>query len=411
MGKFPLFLLLSLFTGCLWPEDDGKQDPLKNSRYQSWDTVLTNDAKNVLDPVIVSRSVLSGGGDALLSGFLNKCLRDKEVRIGFIGGSVTEGALAAEINKRYSTLFTEFMHKALPETDIVEINAGIGATNSRFGASRIAVDILSKNPDLIVIDFAVNDNPFDSNLTLSSMEGIIRQCLKQNVPAILISFMNSSGNEQNQRLHARVGRHYITPHISYRNALWPEIEAGRMNWSDFAADEVHPSDTGHFAAAYFLFDFFKRKLESGIKKYPEFSLRPPLTSDIYEWASIYKEGDKDIQVLSLGGWSQGLRELGRIGFESDSAGVEMILEIEARELTVLYPISKTRNATVEVSLDGIPMDTLNNYFAEDWGGGMLKPYQVYSGAAIDKRRLSFRHLQGRDFQIQYLLPASGPSGY
>ena len=37
------------------------------------------------------------------------------------------------------------------------INAGIGATDSDYGCLRVQRDVLSQNPDLVIVEFAVND--------------------------------------------------------------------------------------------------------------------------------------------------------------------------------------------------------------------------------------------------------------
>jgi hypothetical protein len=44
------------------------------------------------------------------------------------------------------------------------VNAGIGATDSDYGSLRAQRDVLSKNPDLVIIEFAVNDIGGDTTL-------------------------------------------------------------------------------------------------------------------------------------------------------------------------------------------------------------------------------------------------------
>lgn len=66
-----------------------------------------------------------------------------------------------------------------------------------------------------------------------------------------------------------VGRHYALPMLSFRDAVWPQIEAGHLAWRDVIADTVHPNDLGHRQAAQLCTSFFDRVLREP----------PPQTSD------------------------------------------------------------------------------------------------------------------------------------
>ncbi|MEX0670490.1 MAG: SGNH/GDSL hydrolase family protein [Pirellulales bacterium] len=48
------------------------------------------------------------------------------------------------------------------------VNAGIGATNSHYGAARVQTDVLARDPDLVIVEFAVND--FDNRDFAESYE-------------------------------------------------------------------------------------------------------------------------------------------------------------------------------------------------------------------------------------------------
>ena len=135
-----------------------------------------------------------------------------------------------------------------PQAQVTFVNAGIGATGCNFGALRAQRDLLSKRPDFVVVEYACNDA--NTQAAAETLEGLLRQILKQpNQPAVIMLFMMARGGRNAQEWHSKVGRHYGLPMVSFRDAFWPEIEAGRMKWEDVIADQVHPNDRGHACCA------------------------------------------------------------------------------------------------------------------------------------------------------------------
>ena len=74
----------------------------------------------------------------------------KEVRIGYLGGSIT-----AQAGWRPKTL--KWFQEQYPNATISEINAAIGGTGSDLGVFRLRHDVLRHKPDLLFVEFAVND--------------------------------------------------------------------------------------------------------------------------------------------------------------------------------------------------------------------------------------------------------------
>lgn len=129
------------------------------------------------------------------------------------------------------------------------ISAGLGGTGSMYGALRAGRDLLSNLPDFVVVEFAVNDNWTDGE----AFEDLVRQILAQpNFPAVLLLFMMWEKRGNDQEIQSKVGAHYRLPTVSFRDAIWPEMEADRLKWSEYIVDNVHPTDAGHVAAARFI---------------------------------------------------------------------------------------------------------------------------------------------------------------
>jgi len=193
---------------------------------------------------IFTRSQLDPGNTARLQHVLAKARVGEPVVVSVIGGSITAGAKATRSARRYGNIIAEWWREQFPESEIKFVNAGIGATGSNIGAHRAQKDLIAHHPDFVVVEYAANDP--NTEAAAESMEGLVRQILKQpNSPAVVLLFTMHQGGGNAQEWHSKVGRHYGLPMVSYRDALWPEIQAGRMKWEDVEADVVHPNDRGH----------------------------------------------------------------------------------------------------------------------------------------------------------------------
>ena len=160
-----------------------------------FDTSFAVNSLIMPDTEAITRSIVSRGNLERLQFFLSKAQSGQPLRIGCIGGSITGGAMATAEERRYINRLGSFLSRLFPKSDFTVINAGIGATNSRFGCSRVHDDLFIENPDLIIIEYVVNDSWSDPVLNIQALEGLVRQCLKlDSVPMILLFTMEFTGD-------------------------------------------------------------------------------------------------------------------------------------------------------------------------------------------------------------------------
>jgi GDSL-like Lipase/Acylhydrolase family len=219
-----------------------------------------------------------------------------------------------------------------PQCEFRLVNAGAGGTGSMYGALRADKDLLFAKPDLVVIEFAVNDNWTDGE----AYEGLVRQILAQpNSPAVVLLFMMWERGGNDQEMQAKVGAHYHLPMVSFRDAMWPEMAAGRMKWSDYIVDTVHPNDAGHAAAARFL----TAMCETGMKAArTTFNAGDPLPSPLHSLAfqQVEWRDAADLVPALNKGWRQtvdddskpiwvGAERAARISFDWWGTGLVAVL--------------------------------------------------------------------------------------
>ncbi len=352
-----------------------------------------------LDADIVARSVVDMGNTARLQCVMAKARRGEPVTIGVIGGSITQGALASAPEKCWGALTADWWRAAFPKAQVTFVNAGIGATCSDLGAHRVGSHLLSKKPDVVVVEYAVNDaiNP----LAAETLEGLLRQILcTPNTPAVILFFTMGKDGNSRQEEHVRVGRHYGLPMASLKDALWPEVQSGRIPWTDFEADDVHPNDLGHHYSAQLiggLLDRVKVALapdDQSIATIPP--IPAPLISDLFEHTQLYNAAS--ITPSRNEGWEKTAEDpFFGAGWKAIQPGSVIEFEIEGKAVSLLTWRIKGPMGRAEAWVDNGQPIKLEGWFDATWGGFM--PFQLMArDLNPGKHTLHVRLLEERDAQ-------------
>ncbi len=118
-----------------------------------------------------SRQTIEVSARGGLPNFTAKLKSGKSVKIGYLGGSITA-------QPGWRVLSREWFQNKYPKAKISEINAAIGGTGSNLGVFRVEHDVLCQKPDLLFVEFAVNDGRTLPANIRKSMEGIVRKTWK-----------------------------------------------------------------------------------------------------------------------------------------------------------------------------------------------------------------------------------------
>jgi len=180
------------------------------------------------------------GNTARLKAVMNRAATGEAVIVMSIGGSITEGAKAEGREYCYASLTADWW-KAHFE-NVIAKNAGIGATGSVIGAYRAGTDLLAYKPDVVIIEFAVNDAKGGDYI--GEYESIVRRCLIQGA-AVMLLFLPRQDRCDVRAVHREIGRHYGLPMFSITDALEKHIDANQLCWEDYSPDAVHPNREGH----------------------------------------------------------------------------------------------------------------------------------------------------------------------
>ena len=173
--------------------------------------------------------------ESALYNVMRKAQNRQRVTIAFIGGSITKGTMSFGSRDRslrkkltYVDFCRDWWSKKFPKADLRLINAGIGATDSYLGVHRVQQDVLDKKPDLVIVEFAVNDSKTAEHK--QAYENLVRKILdSETKPAVLLLFMSKMNGQSCQLQQAQIGMHYNLPMLSYGNVINDMVKIGRAH--------------------------------------------------------------------------------------------------------------------------------------------------------------------------------------
>ena len=305
----------------------------------------------VTTPSIMQRGIVSHGDWNRLEAVMAKARRGEEICVAAIGGSITAGGLQTKDPKnRYIARVANWFTQIFPKAKVRFVNAGIGGTNSLYGAMRVQRDVLSKKPDLVILEYAVNDNhPVPT--FWASYEGVLRQIMREpQQPAVVQLFFMQRKGENAQETQHMLGRHYDLPMVSFRDAWWPEIYSGRAKWEVMYADVVHPNDTGHILASELLIALLQevnaRPRHSAVAGHQE--LPAPMITDLF--ANCRYAQYADLKPTQNNGWTLTPDGTKWESPATTDGGIEF--GFEGRLLFMGYDIDEEAERFATFSIDG-----------------------------------------------------------
>lgn len=328
------------------------------------------------------RGIHMGDPDRLKS-VLKKAKDEKDVVLGFLGGSITQGSLSSTPQTCYAYLVYQWWKKTFPKAGVTYINAGIGGTSSLFGAVRCREDILMDKPDLVIVDFTVNDE--DTDFFMETYESLMRRLLNASPDLAVLALCNvfyGDGRSAWKR-HRKVLKQYGIPYVSMKETLYQDICDGQTAYDAVTPDGLHPNDRGHRRIA----DLIVRLLEeipftASHKQYDP----APITQCRYEAAE---------RIHNLSGICQchgfqrddspkkGVTDVFKGGWFGYRKGASLRMEATGSCLAVQYRKTITGSAPVAAAyVDGDREHgtILNGNFEENWGDSAVITSLLHHGS-------------------------------
>ncbi len=194
---------------------------------------------------------------------------DKELNIAYYGGSITQGYGASNVENNWRLKTRRWFEKQFPEAEINEIYAAFGESGTFLGSYILDDFVLAKEPDLVFIEYAINDTyaGFDKTRAAKQFETIVRE-IKEAYPKCDIVTLISIDQGRaaydwfypTSLGHAEISEAYNIPLIFMGKALSDYISANGKSWSEYFRDIVHPLDSGYAYYTEVIIEYLRNSL-------------------------------------------------------------------------------------------------------------------------------------------------------
>lgn len=278
----------------------------------------------------------------------------EETTIAYFGGSIT-----AAPGYRVKTF--QWFKDTFPNAKLTEVNAAIGGTGSDLGAFRCASDVIAKKPDLVFLEFSLNDGHPSNDFRKATVEGIVRQLwASPTQPEIVFLYTTSRALNHPRVSYPAMAKHYGIPEIDLQPTL---VEAAKRtdlpkpteaqladtkkyDWSQpgqvFMGDAVHPNDLGHTLYTETIVAWLKTQVDA--KPSPAPKLGTPLVSEEFARVALVapakakRTGDwetltADPKSGKIGRYADGAINARQVGdaleFEFEGTALGIYLSVQA----------------------------------------------------------------------------------
>ncbi len=410
--KWLIFGVISLLLLAACGKEPTEENNMQNEQNQENTVTVTSTVEPSSTPVplteeeqihldMLERSIISTGNNERMKKVMEKAGNGEDVTLAYIGGSITQGYNAGT-TEIFAKLTSDYFRETYATTGKVNyVNAGLSGTPSLLGLIRSDRDIFNAKPDVVFIEFAVNDA--QDNQNKAAFESLLRKALMQEQePAVVLLFSVTEDGYTCQSNMQLIGMNYELPMISVPNAIQPEFEAGRMTWKDWADDGSHPNKNGQKLYSEFIIHYFN-KVDAEETAAP-YVLRDKMLNVDY---TTMQMADKDsVKVLDMGSFhEESGHEAFTRGWVKAADATEnnsFVFEIDCRSLFLVYKEANNADfGTAEVYVDGEKMMTITSNKAEGWYNPV--PVRILRDSECKTRKVEIRMQEGDEDKLFNLL--------
>jgi lysophospholipase L1-like esterase len=194
--------------------------------------------------------------------------KNRTIHLVFHGHSVPAGYFKTpkvQSFQAYPLLVHQAVKESYPFAVLNAINTSIGGENSEAGAARLKRDVLTHRPDVLFIDYALNDRGIGLERAKKAWESMIQAALAQKIKVILLTptpdwSENILAEKTRLAQHARQIRELA---VKYQVGLVDSYAAFREKVQNGESVRVylsqinHPNEKGHRIVADLILRYFK----------------------------------------------------------------------------------------------------------------------------------------------------------
>lgn len=342
--------------------------------------------KQILAALTTAAMLITGAAPASLAEENTDPFAGKdEVNIVYLGGSITQGAGVSDKSQCWASRIGEYFKEKYPDKTINNYNEGIGGTGSDMGIMRLERDVLSRDPDYVFIEFAVND--IGKTAAARHMESIVRSlCELDEVPYVTFVYTakyDSSNKrlQNNSEAHHAVAEYYGIPEIDMKPALEESIlSTGTMEDEDnvkkWLVDLTHPTADGY--------DTYTKTIQAALETGDCYARPQQKTAKLDINASpLSTKWTAANGAKATGTWSENENASYGCGLTSSTPGDTLEFTFSGPVLGIQHRIGK-ECGQYTLNIDGRDVGTIDTYYSKTTSQGVLG-YQNFALGAGEHR--------------------------
>lgn len=344
----------------------GQQESSEADEISAAPTAEADDARTDYEKM-VDRSLLSVGDMTRMSDVFQKAQNGEDITVAYIGGSITEGYNAGT-TEFYAKTCTDLLQGYFPDITVTGVNAGISGTPSLLGNLRLERDVLSADPDIVFVEFAVNDGQ-EADYK-NAYESLVRTLLTQekDIAVVLLFTVLDSGYTCQEHM-SKIGANYDLPMISVHDSVYEEIEAGRMTWQDYSNDQSHPNAYGHKCITDFVDNYYQKVLPVVAENVGEVSKELPDPVFSAKYMNMHYMDSATMDGVELDGFEQydthGSFHNGWMYRGTDGGSMKFTVECSVLEM-VFKANNSDKYGTADIYVDGEKVKSVVSNMSDGW---------------------------------------------
>lgn len=316
---------------------------------------------------MIDRSLLSTGDMTRMADVFQKAQNGEDITVAYIGGSITEGYNAGT-TEFYAKTCTDLLQSYFPDITVTGVNAGISGTPSLLGNLRLERDVLSADPDIVFVEFAVNDG--QTAEYKNAYESLVRTLLTQDkdIAVVLLFTVLDSGYTCQEHM-SQIGENYGLPMISVHDSVYEEIEAGRMTWQDYSDDQSHPNAYGHKCITDFVDNYYQKVLPVAAENAGEVDKNLPAPVFSGKYMNMHYMDSANMENVELDNFTQydthGNFHNGWFYKSTDGGSMKFTLNCSVLEM-VFKANNSEKYGTADIYIDGVKTSSVSSNMADGW---------------------------------------------
>lgn len=327
--------------------------------------------------------------------FTSQALENKVIRLGFLGGSITENRVPHNWPEEIIRYFT----KTHPDTKVIVENAAIGATGSDLGLIRVENDIIDRKCDLVFIEYAVNDYWTPHQQRMDQMEGLIRRLKRYGKCDIVLVYtylQEMYHNLQNNELpnvikeYELLAQHYQINSVFAGAIAFDMVKAGLLKFEEWLPDGLHPQYRGSLIYGNAVISLIEEALNTSNKAQKTLE---PLSKSHWENAELLPLDELTWHHPFHLKRSSTQAFINYVLYTS-AIGAELNIDFDGRGVMLVFDFGK-KSSEFKYSIDNEPWKETNRDRPQ-WCGnsGWIRPILLADQLPMGKHRLKIEVIHG-----------------